>query len=411
VTSAAFDRSGRLLVTASTDGTARTWDPLPRQRITVFTEPSASAIRCAIVSGDQVVTGSADGYIRVWSLATGKPLMTMREPGGGAINDVEEFVPFSDINSLTLSAGPLKELLLTASSDGTARVWNADNGRATGVVLREPGGASINAVRTTTDNRLILTASSDGTARVWSETNGRPTGQVFTPGDGGGLTSIEFDSGFSPQTLQETGVPGLTIPTPEAPGFPDVGSHLLLTDRSGQATIWSLTTNKETAVITEPGRAAIDAGAFDGRYVMTASEDGTVRIWNPSADPYTTDSPPVTSWAPRLTMAEPGGSSIDTAALDSGDNLIVTGSVDGYARVWDAATGKALAGFQPSGQVLAASFGASGQGVIVVSSDGSASMWSIIPARTVPRLRALAESLLPPRLSGQDQSYLARVSG
>src|SRR5436190_22431824 len=77
--------------------------------------------------------------------------------------------------------------LLVASEDNYARLWDVQRGesrltfRHRGVV----GRARLNAA-----NDLILTASRDGTARVWQMTNGVP---LFAPlREGGELNAASF---------------------------------------------------------------------------------------------------------------------------------------------------------------------------------------------------------------------------
>src|SRR5262249_37310362 len=62
--------------------------------------------------------------------------------------------------------------VVSASDDGTARVWDVRTGRAGGGPLRH-GGPVVHA-EFSRDGRWVLTASRDGTARVWDAATGRP---------------------------------------------------------------------------------------------------------------------------------------------------------------------------------------------------------------------------------------------
>ena len=70
----------------------------------------------------------------------------------------------SSVNSAVFSPDGSK--IVTASSDNTARVWDA----ATGRPLTEPlqHGDSVNSAVFSPDGTKIVTASADGTARMWS---------------------------------------------------------------------------------------------------------------------------------------------------------------------------------------------------------------------------------------------------
>src|SRR5207248_971462 len=55
--------------------------------------------------------------------------------------------------------------IVTASIDGTARVWDAETGEALTPPLEH--GAAVRHVAFSPDGRRLLTASDDHTARVW----------------------------------------------------------------------------------------------------------------------------------------------------------------------------------------------------------------------------------------------------
>jgi WD40 repeat protein len=57
-------------------------------------------------------------------------------------------------------------MLATGCDDGTARLWNAEDGSSLGAVLQHRG--PVNRVVFSRDGKTILTASSDGTARLWT---------------------------------------------------------------------------------------------------------------------------------------------------------------------------------------------------------------------------------------------------
>src|SRR5208337_5627067 len=55
--------------------------------------------------------------------------------------------------------------VVTASGNGTARVWDAATGEAVGQPLRHDG--SVTRAAFSPDGKWVVTASSDGTARLW----------------------------------------------------------------------------------------------------------------------------------------------------------------------------------------------------------------------------------------------------
>jgi WD40 repeat protein len=85
----------------------------------------------------------------VWDVATGRELMTLR---GHA----------SFIESVVFS--PDGQYILSASDDGTARLWDGTTGQET-MTLGHTG--KLTNAMFSPDGRYILTASVDGTARVY----------------------------------------------------------------------------------------------------------------------------------------------------------------------------------------------------------------------------------------------------
>jgi WD40 repeat protein len=109
-------------------------------------------VRTAVFSPDgrRILTASWDGTARLWDAETGAPGPVLR----GHEDPVESAV-FS----------PDGRRIVTASPDRTARLWDAETG-APGPVLRGHEDPVESAVFSP-DGRRIVTASEDHTARLW----------------------------------------------------------------------------------------------------------------------------------------------------------------------------------------------------------------------------------------------------
>ena len=102
------------------------------------------------VDGQRLVSASDDGTARVWRAdGSGKP-----EVLKGHTEPVE-----------SAAFSPDGQRVVTASDDGTARVWRAD-GSGTPVVL-EGHTKPVVSASFSPDGQRVVTASFDGTARVW----------------------------------------------------------------------------------------------------------------------------------------------------------------------------------------------------------------------------------------------------
>jgi len=79
--------------------------------------------------------------------------------------------------------------VVTASEDGTARVWDARTGQPTGEPLAHR--AAVKGAEFSPDGLVIATASLDGTARLWDATTGRPVAEPFV--HGGEVMNVRFN--------------------------------------------------------------------------------------------------------------------------------------------------------------------------------------------------------------------------
>jgi len=70
----------------------------------------------------------------------------------------------TSVNSAVFS--PDGERVLTASQDGTARVWDATSGKPLGEPMEH--GENVLTAVFSADGQRVFTASQDGTARVWN---------------------------------------------------------------------------------------------------------------------------------------------------------------------------------------------------------------------------------------------------
>jgi hypothetical protein len=106
--------------------------------------------------GTRIVTASADGTARIWDAATGNEIKVLRGHE-------------SSVNSAAFS--PDGRRIVTASADNTARIWDAATGNEIKVLRGH--GIDVNSAAFSPDGTRIVTAAGelfstqDNTARIW----------------------------------------------------------------------------------------------------------------------------------------------------------------------------------------------------------------------------------------------------
>ena len=143
--------------------------------------------------------------------------------------------------------------IVTASSDKTARLWDADTGKPIGEPLKGHEDRVYSAAFSP-DGKRIVTASADKTARLWDADTGRPIGEPLK-----GHRSIVFGAAFSPD-----------------------GKRIVTASVDKTARLWDAETRKPIGEPLTGHEGLVNSAAFspDGRRIVTASADNTARLWD-----------------------------------------------------------------------------------------------------------------------------------
>jgi WD40 repeat protein len=263
--------------------------------------------------GSRIVSASLDGTVRVWDAVTGLELMVL--PGHGAS------ASFSSDGSRIVSA----------SFDGTARIWDATTGREIAVLRGHD--AVVRSAAFDPDGSRIVTASADQTARIW---------------DAGGK-QLTILRGHQDQV--------------QSAAFSPDGSRIVTASADQTARIWELATGKEVAVL-RGHEEQVFAAAFspDGSRIVTASGDQTARIWEAAT-------------GKEVAVLRGHEDQVFAAIFNPSGTQIATASADQTARIWDAG-GKQLAVLRGHDNIVAsAAFSPDGSRIVTASFDKSVRVW------------------------------------
>ena len=361
----AFSPDSQRLLTGSEDGFARLWNRSG--------EPVGSPMRheggvLAVTftpDGKRVLTGGRDRAARFWSAETGEPLGQPLEHDGwvaelhfsrdGSKVLGRTYGHSAAVWSASLDAAPDVELkeqpllagvfspdgqrLLTGSILGEARIWSAETGEPTGVVVKH----SLWNVAYSPDGHLFLTAGRDGLVRLWSAATGEPLGEPLThpaqvraavfSHDGKRVATACFDKTariWSVATRQPIGAPLVHPELVEDIAFSPDDTRLVTAGSDGRALVWSVASG-QLALPPLEHRSAVLGAVFspDGRRILTGSRDTTARLWDVA-----------TGQPVGLPMQHPDW--VEEVAFSPDGQMILTGSNDGGARLWSAVTGQLL---------------------------------------------------------------------
>ncbi len=313
-----YSADGQRLASAGADGSVRVWD-MDRVSLSASLD-TVSGMAWGVAfspDGQALASAGADGFVRVWDVqsAAQRPLrgghsrrvrsMAFSPDGGmlaSAANDAS--VRLWDVASGAQHAllkghsdrvwgvaySPDGDTVVSAGADKTVRLWDVASASQRALLEGHDGG--VRGVACSPDGRALASAGDDGSVRLWDLASGAQTAQLpvhgvrvravaFSP-DGRTLASAGDDRKvrlWDLSTRSATAVLEAGQVTHVA--FSPDGRTLASTDRRSLR-LWDLASLSLSAVL-EGHRAQVWGLTFspDGRVLASASDDGTVRLWDP----------------------------------------------------------------------------------------------------------------------------------
>jgi WD40 repeat protein len=321
---------------------------------------------------------------------------------------------------------PDGQRVLTASADGTARLWDAATGRE---LVRYTGHtASIEYAAFSPDCTRIVTASRDNTARVWDANTGSPisilrglnrpvTFAVFTPD---GRHIVTESEGYTVTIWDIDRAAAITVLDHTAFGLSDTslspdGSRIVAAAGWDTARIWDVTTGT-TLTPLEPGRfrpfefvSDVTYSADGARIVGASTQGNAAAIWNAENFRLITEVMGMTG--PEADSARDRRFPEMKARFSPDGTRLVTGRIfwccaDDLVWLWDATTGRIIAEFREEGEQLQGesftrdlyvsnvAFSPDSQLLATGFSDGSTLIASAVTGKSIARVRGHSKGVL-----------------
>jgi WD40 repeat protein len=290
----AFSPDSTRAASVAWDGTVRIWDPTTCLQTGMplplpdGAPPMVSGV-CFHPDGKQLASASGDGHVRVWNVASGKVVRKLSCPV--AHWKMHARAAFS----------PGGTLLAAGGADGLIRLWGADGDEPVATLAGHEGVVGDVAFRP--GGGQLASAGSDKSVRVWDVAT-RKVGAVLH-----GHTDIVHRVAYS-------------------------ADGRLLASASADKTVrlWDAATGEALAVL--PHGSLVYGVAFNprGRRLATACADNTIRLWDVGVARRAGGKE-----APDAEVAELRGHDAYVHAVDwSGDGTrLISASGDGTVRVWD----------------------------------------------------------------------------
>jgi WD40 repeat protein/serine/threonine protein kinase len=396
VVHASFSADGRRLVTASLDGAAQVWDL--RERFDPGTEIHHDVNVAPIAfssDGAALLTAAHDKTARMWNARTGQPLC---EP-----MHHDSFLLSGDV-------APDRRRVVLSCADGTTRIWDCGDWKAAPGMAASPRvvagplqhSKAVRSVRFNPDGSRIVTASADGTARVWNAINGQPiteplghSGEVLTAQfsrDGRMIVTASQDRTarvWDAQSGQPITEPLVHLDHVHWAEFSPDSERVVTASSDNTVCIWNVRTGRPI-MPPLPHPRMVGRAVFrpDGRRIATASIDRMARIWDAST-------------GQGLTPPLGHDSFVERVFFTSDGQRLVTTCRSGLARIWDSTTGRPLTEWLNAGTYWDACFDPVAERIAVGTMEGIIRIWEIPRAPTpVPaRFLDLAEAVAGIRLS------------
>ncbi|KAF9147881.1 hypothetical protein BG015_010415 [Linnemannia schmuckeri] len=283
---ATYSPDGRSIISLSGSYTIRKWDSLTGVSTWLpFDLPKSSSIQSIALSpkGSQVAVGHKDGSIRLWSLRTGAAGLILKGHMGSVIS---------------MAFSPCSRWIVSSDVNMAVWLWDFDSTKHRHVLSNMK--APVKLITVSPNGLQIAIGSADGTVHLFE----RHSGQA--------MSSIELEDGEI-----------------RALEYSPTSQQLAIGTQNNTVKLWSLRSEKPGVCLKgHKGRIKCVGYSPCGRWIASGSEDKSVRLWHRQ------ESNETETWSCVSTVHGFFDTIVDVSWNPVVPMEFVTASWDGSIRVW-----------------------------------------------------------------------------
>jgi WD40 repeat protein/tRNA A-37 threonylcarbamoyl transferase component Bud32 len=248
VSNLSYSPDGERLVACGRDGSIYLRDENTFRENTAIHGHNAAVVAAVLGPADHLVSAGADGTIKAWTLTNKKAIFKER-PGPNATELWT--VRTTAVHGLAYSADG--RFIASAHDDKTVKIWNADTGKAVNNLSDHT--SPVHTLAFSVDGKRLVAGAANGAACVWDTTTWKLMGNLKNAG-------WVLSAAFSPDRQH------LVIAASQLLQYPRV-------------TVWDLAAGRELFML-QGHIGSVNSVVYcpDGKQIVTAGQDGTVRFWD-----------------------------------------------------------------------------------------------------------------------------------